>query len=89
MLFRFHMHMSMPLSQFIPPSPSPTVSASPFSMSASPFFSVNRFIRTVFLDCLNVVEFRFRAWWDKTSVEEEKEGRSWTRLDQGLGKLSW
>ena len=53
------------------------------------FFPVNRFISTVFLDCLNVVEFRFRAWWDKTSVPEEKEGRSWTRLDQGLGKLSW
>ena len=54
-----------------------------------PIFPVNRFIRTVFLDCLNVVAFRFRAWWDKTIVEEEKEGRSWTRLDQGLRKLSW
>ena len=53
------------------------------------FFPVNRFIRTVSLDYLNVVEFRFRAWWDNTNIEGEKEGRSWTRLDQGLGKLSW
>ena len=53
------------------------------------FFPVNRFIRTVSLEYHNVVEFRFRAWWDNTNIEGETEGRSWTRLDQGLGKLSW
>ena len=44
-------YMSMLLSQFVPPSPSPTVPTSPFSISASPF-----------LPCKQVHQYHFSGF---------------------------
>ena len=54
-LTRGSVHLSMPLSQPIPPSPSPTVSTSPFSSSSLYFCPANKFISTIFLDSTYVL----------------------------------
>ena len=45
-------HMSMVLSQFFLPSPSPVVSTSLFCSLCIHFFLANRFISTIFLDSI-------------------------------------
>ena len=46
------MYVSMLLSEFVPPSSSPAVSTSLFSMCHLHFFPVNRFIITIFLESI-------------------------------------
>ena len=45
-------YMLMLLSPFIPLSPFPIVSTSPFSISASSYLPSNRFVNTIFIDSI-------------------------------------
>ena len=54
-----NVYMSLLLSQFIPPSPSSSVSTSPSFMSPSPFLPGKWFISTTFLDSIYIHSYIF------------------------------
>ena len=76
-LFYIRMYVSVLLSPFVPPSPSPTVSASLFSVSASPLPPCKMFISTVFLDsiiCINIQYLFFSFWFASLCIMDLEQG---------------
>ena len=54
-----NIYVSVLFSQFIPPSPSPIVSTSLFSMSASPLLPCKMLISTIFLDSIICIDIQY------------------------------